>query len=284
MQRRAAALYAAFFLLVAAGAYGTLGMAEEPAISLESPEYTVSSGQTFTVDDRTYNTSVNGESAELVWVNESARYVETWEASVTEVNDTAELGYLAGDDVPTVTYRNGTYRAILPESDGEPSSFYLVETRSIPDNATTVTVDGTEYVLTGSGDDREFIPAEVYLVIRFGQPTILELEERDTLPYQNNTTTVTSVTNSSVELSWTAPRENTVSVGEGDTTTLNGREFVAHFEGGQLQLSTDVAAYEEQVQVQENHGERVNGLWGVSILSGLAAVLLLSMAFLPSRY
>lgn len=30
--------------------------------------------------------------------------------------------------------------------------------------------------------------------------------------------------------------------------------------------------------------ERVNGLWGVSILSGLAAVFLLMLSFLPPRY
>lgn len=30
--------------------------------------------------------------------------------------------------------------------------------------------------------------------------------------------------------------------------------------------------------------ERVNGLWGVAILSGLAAVFLLMLSFLPPRY
>lgn len=30
--------------------------------------------------------------------------------------------------------------------------------------------------------------------------------------------------------------------------------------------------------------ERVNGLWGVAILSGLAAVFLLMLSFLPQRY
>lgn len=30
--------------------------------------------------------------------------------------------------------------------------------------------------------------------------------------------------------------------------------------------------------------ERVNGLWGVAILSGLAAVFLLMLSFLPERY
>lgn len=30
--------------------------------------------------------------------------------------------------------------------------------------------------------------------------------------------------------------------------------------------------------------ERVNGIWGVAILSGLAAVFLLLLSFLPPRY
>jgi hypothetical protein len=76
-----------------------------------------------------------------------------------------------------------------------------------------------------------------------------------------------------------------VDASEVDRVTLNGREYIAHFPNNRtLELSSDVQAYERQVEIRDTYDERINGLWGVSILSSLAVVLLLAFAYLPSRY
>ena len=50
MQRRAAAVYFVFFLVIGAGAYSFLAVAQGPAIELDGETY--SQGDSFTVDGR----------------------------------------------------------------------------------------------------------------------------------------------------------------------------------------------------------------------------------------
>lgn len=85
MQRRAVAMYVAFFVVVGAAAFGLIQTTSAPAVSMEGPTY--SAGDNVTVDDRTYNVSSieteesgggghggGGEttvSGELTYVNES---------------------------------------------------------------------------------------------------------------------------------------------------------------------------------------------------------------------
>lgn len=52
MQRRAAAAYVALFLVVGAGAYAVIGVAEQPHVEMDGPTYSVN--DELTVDDRTY--------------------------------------------------------------------------------------------------------------------------------------------------------------------------------------------------------------------------------------
>ncbi len=60
---------------------------------------------------------------------------------------------------------------------------------------------------------------------------------------------------------------------------------MAHYpDESTLVLDSDVEAYQQEVAVVDKYQERINGLWGVSILSGLSALLLLSLSYLPSRY
>ncbi|NIS28670.1 MAG: hypothetical protein GWN07_01110, partial [Actinobacteria bacterium] len=72
---------------------------------------------------------------------------------------------------------------------------------------------------------------------------------------------------------------------EGDQIELGGTTYVAHYpDESTLVLDSDVEAYQQEVAVVDKYQERINGLWGVSILSGLSALLLLSLSYLPSRY
>ena len=52
MQRRAATVYAVLFLVIAAGSYSLIGVAQEPGIDLEGDTY--AENDTMTVNDMDY--------------------------------------------------------------------------------------------------------------------------------------------------------------------------------------------------------------------------------------
>lgn len=266
MQRRAAALYAVFFLVVALGSYGMLATASEPAISVENPDYTAANGSQITVDGRTYDVSAKGGSATLSWLNESATYTETWENESTITLD-------------------GTNFTVRTEAQADPPQVQLTEEQPLGENVTTTEVNGTEYVVQGEGEERTLISVDEYRRQQFGPPETRSIAAGDTFDYRGNQTTMAEVTNESATVEWTAPRTEETDASEGDVVTLNGNEFVAHFPDDQtLALSRDVQAYRDQVAVRGEFHERTNGLMVVSLLSILTAVLLLSLAYLPSRY
>jgi len=91
------------------------------------------------------------------------------------------------------------------------------------------------------------------------------------------------VTSTGVVVEWTAPRTNAVEVAEGENVTLNGQQFVVHFEGDSVVLSTQVEKYQRDLARQDYFHERQNGLWGVTLLSGIAAVFIVGLAYLPVR-
>jgi hypothetical protein len=119
MQRRAAAVYAVFFLVLAVGAYAALSVAQEPAISVEGENF--SPGQNVTFGDQTYTVGNisggssggegggssggegggSGPTSELTRVNESARFTTTLENN------------------STLVFREGAYR---PAGEGEGDS------------------------------------------------------------------------------------------------------------------------------------------------------------------
>lgn len=138
MQRRAAAIFAVFFLVIASGAYALITVGQAPTISpdeLDDPRQ-LSTNDTVEVDGRTYtvgNISSSGggggeggggegggeggggegeggggasagssQSTKLTWVNESARQTATIENN------------------STLVYRNGTFQT-LGEDEGTPS-------------------------------------------------------------------------------------------------------------------------------------------------------------------
>lgn len=259
--KRAAAIYIAFFLVVSAGSYAMIGAAQQPTISLENPDHTLQVNQTFTENGRQYTvTSVEGTSAEASWTNQSATYTNTWE------NDS------------TVTLSNNvTYRVVIPNS-SDVSSFTLREVQNVSEP--TVTQNGTTYVVLQDGQNRTLVPVQNYLP----EPKTREYDEGQTIQFQGNQTTISNVTTDAATLTWTAPRTNTVSFGEGEMATLNGNQYIAHVEGGNtLELSSDPSAYREQTTAIAEFNERIAGLWAVSILSSLTAFFLVMFAYLPAR-
>lgn len=266
MQRRAAALYAAFFLVVALGSYGVTAVASQPSISIDDPDHTVTNGSQLTVGDRTYDATVEGGSATLTWTNQSATHTATWENE-----STVALG--------------GTNFTAVMAAQANPPQVQLTEEQPLGENVTTTEVNGTQYVVLGEGPNRQLVAVDEYRRQQFGPPETRTFAVGDSVQYQGNSTTVVEVTNESATLEWTAPRTESVDAAEGEVVTLADGEYVAHFRDGQtLVLDRNVQAYQDQVAVQERYQERMNGLWGVTVLSALTVVGLLALAYLPSRY
>lgn len=266
MQRRAAAVSAAFFLVIAAGAYALIGAAAPPEVSIDDANVDhriTEENETFTVDGVEYTvTDLGNTSATAEWTNESAVLTATLENN------------------SSVAYRDGNYTVLIP-NESDPGEFELREEQSI--DRPTVTQNGTTYVVVeGEGDNRTLVPRSEYL----SDPETHTFAEGDELAYQNNTTTVAAIEQSEVTLEWEGERRNTVNFEEGGNATLgDDRSFVAHFpSNGTLVLSSNYRAYSEDTERVAVFHERMTGLWAVVITSALAAVLLVGMAYLPSRY
>lgn len=288
MQRRAAAIYVAFFIVLGAASYSVIATATAPTIGFENPDHRLSQGDQLSVENRQYAVSsisaeVSGgggghggggatvtRSGELTWTNETARYTQTW------------------DHNTTVTYQGEDYRVLVADAD-DPASFQLVEeinrTAILQEDATvndqTIMLNGTEYVVREEGDNRTLIPASEY----FPTPASTQYAEGDSLQFQGNTTSVADVTSEGATLAWTAPKTNTVSVGHEANVTLNGQRYFAYFpDNSTLVLESDYNVYQEQVNEIDTYHDHVNGLWGISIVSFATAIMLLGMAYMPSRY
>jgi len=286
MQRRAAAIYVAFFIVLGAASYSVIATATAPTVEFDNPDHRLSQGDQFSVDDRQYTvSSISAEtsgggghgggasvtrSGELTWTNDTARYTQTWEHNAT------------------VTYQDETYRVRVEDAD-DPTSFRLVEeinrTAILQEDSAvedeTVMVNGTEYVVRQDGDGRTLTPASEY----FPTPAATDYAEGDSLQFQGNTTTVADVTGEGATLAWTAPRTNTVSVGNEANVTVNEQQYFAYFpDNSTLVLESDYSVYQEQVNEIDTYHDHRNGLWGISIVSISTAIMLLGMAYMPSRY
>lgn len=294
MQRRAAAIYVALFLVIGAGAYSLIATAQQPTVGFENPEYQLTQGETIQIDGQTYNvTTIKAESqsggggghgggsgggGELVrsgqisWTNQSARYTATLENN------------------STVTVQNTQYRVLIPNTSGNPNSFTLreeinesavLQNDSAADNQ-TVTRDGERFVVVADENgNATLVPADEY----FPEPSSQQYSENDTLSYQGNQTTVDAVENDSVTLSWTAPRTNTAELTDEGNVTLGSQTYLAQFPNNEtVVLTQNFQSYREQTSEIHEFQKHKNGLWGVVILCGSIAVLLTAMAYLPSRY
>ena len=280
MQRRAAAVYIAFFLVVGAVSFTLVTTGATPEFSLENPDQTLTANQTFTVNGTEANvTSIQAEAGEegvtrsgtITWVNESARYTEEWQ------------------NQSTVTYNNGNWTVSIPNATNT-SQFTLVEninrTEILRNDSSvanqTTTVEGVEYVVRIDNGSRTLINASEY----FGEPETRQFSEGEQFQYNGNQTTVTQVVgNGSATLVWTAPRENAVTVDDHTNVTVVDTVYFAHFpDNSTLQLTTDYTPYETHQQESTEFADQTNGLWGVTILSGLSVIFLAGLAYLPSRY
>lgn len=285
MQRRAAAVYIAFFLVLAAGSYAFIATAQGPSISIDDPDHELENGSELTLGERTYTvTSIEasesgggghgggggGETLEatVAWNNDSAVFSETWESN------------------SSVTLGDTEYRLFI-ENASDPSEITL---RTVPgnDSGATLTYDGEAerwYVVREADDGaRELTP-----YMRDDEFTNETLSEGDEIDYQGNQTTIANVSQEGVLLEWSGERTEEITFANGEEFVLNssqteGTEYVAHFPSeDRVLLSSDIEGYHDQVEEQEHFHERINGVWGVVIISSIATILLTGLAYLPRK-
>jgi hypothetical protein len=121
----------------------------------------------------------------------------------------------------------------------------------------------------------------------FDQPERHTITEDGTLTYQGTEMTVHRVDNESVVLRRSGTATETISLSEGENTTLAGQQYFAHFSGDSTVriLPTDERydEYRASLNQVDEYNERVRGFWGIVDLSIAAVVVLVATALLPVR-
>ena len=289
MQRRAAAIYVAFFLIVGAASYTLVATASEPAIQFEDPEYRLSSGEQFTVGGETYTVGSidatmeggdHGSAASLVrsgqvqWLNDSAQYTRTWENNSTVTFQGQEWRALVRA-TPNATDENTT-EVVLREE--------INETAILQDDPRAddeiVEHEGGRYVAIRENNTTRLIPVEEY----FPVPGTQTLSEGDEVEYLGNQSTI-SVAPVGVTLTWEGERNETIDLADRSNVTVGGEQYLAYFpDNDTVVLTQQYSAYQQELNEQQAFIDHKNGLWGITIVSLLTVVLLTAMAYLPSRY
>jgi hypothetical protein len=279
MQRRAAAIYFVFFLVIGSGMYGyiTVVDAQRPQISIEGEAY--GANDTFQKGGQSYTVSTISEeeasgeggtviTGEITWTNESAV------STATLANGT------------NATYQDQTWQVVIENSSGV-SAFtlrgyinvtdVLVEDPDVEDQPATQ--GGQKYVVWADNGTLGPTLAE-YLP----EPETTTISEGDTFPYEGNDATVSDVSPSEVTLSWTAPTDNTIELEEGANVTLGGETHLVHFKSAsEVQLTRNFQAYKSDLDRIDYFEERKKGLWGVTLLSFMTAIVLLGAAYMPIK-
>lgn len=272
MQRRAAAAYVVLFVLIAAGSYAFIASAQSPTVTIENPDHDLTAGDEFTVNDRTYTVAEitaeeeEGEhggseeilTATLEWTNESAITSESFERG-----GEVELG-------------NTTYDVVIP-NESDPGQATLREQPG-DDTETVERDDGTYVVVEDDEGDEELVALEEYEPLER-----IELSDGQQFDYDGNDAEV-RITREQFAFRWNKPSTNEVELNHEQTANINGQEYLVFIESeDRMMLTSDMESYDQQVAEIDRFGERMNGFWGVTILAGLAAILMAGLAYLPHK-
>lgn len=275
MQRRAAAVYVAFFVILSAGSYAVIATAGSPHIELSNPDHSLSEGDTFTISGTEYELdaiekSTSGGGGHGGGGSTTTEATIKWSEQVEQSKELKNGSVIAFDGM--------NWTVVIP-NESDPSELRLVENHTLTEP--TVNQNGTTYVVVDDGENKTLVPRDEYVRQRYGEPETREFSEGDAW---NDTRTLSNVTAARGLLTWQATEEMQSTVAEGGNVTLGDTQLTAHFPSSStLELTSNYEDYSEDAHAIDEFHQRINGLWGVSILSGLAAVLLLSMAYLPHR-
>ena len=283
MQRRAVAVYVAFFVLIATASYALIATAEEPTITLEEADFELAEGEEFTVGDQTYTVTEIEQTEDeedgsttfagtLEWVEEDVEMTESWaNGDTVEISDT-------------------TWEVQIDDEANASTSFSLVEVLDrqaileADPNADDQLVDrdGEEYVVVQSNGDDELVPAEEY----FDEPATITYSEGDRFVYNDQTVTVSELTDADVTITWLQDETNSDDLQQGELIELaDGNEYLTFFPGqNTVMLTQDTTSYDAQVESQHQFADRIEGLTYTIVTSMLFVFSLVAFAFLPSRY
>lgn len=188
----------------------------------------------------------------------------------------------------SVTLAWGDPYRVRIENVSEPEAFELVEdiniTRhlrmdtNVEDSVLTGT-DGMRYIRYGNGSTK---PLTEYLP----EPETTRFEVGNSLGYRGNDSTIVEISPTEVRIEWVAPKNNSPQLQPGENITIDGKTYMIHLpsDDAVLVLTQDFQGYKESQERIAYYHERRSGLWGVTILSSLAAILLLGLSYLPPRY
>jgi len=284
MQRRAVAVYVAFFLLVGSAAGVLVATAQTPGISFENPDHELSSGDSFEVNGTEYTLAGITETEE--GGDHGGEGQRTITATVERNRTTERSASWANGSTVSVDGQEWTVRV----SGEDPDSVTLVEVldrTAILENDPnadneTVERDGEAFVVvTDDAGDPQLVTPEEY----FPAPEDRSYAVGDELTYEDRTVTVDSVTADGAVVVWTDTETVTTEITQNSRVTIGDTEYVAHFpDSSSVTLSTDFESFEAQREAIDRHGTNSDGLWRVTIVSLLSSGLLLAMAFMPSRY
>lgn len=205
MQRRAAAAYVVFFLVLAAGAYAMIALTEAPEVTVENPDHDLAVGDEVTVDGRTYAVSeltaerASGgghgggggieRSATFEWTNESKVYTESWTANETtlenatvsaeggsatiEFTDPLTRNFTFAEESVNASSRGSTNDSVSVTFENGTTSEFLVEEGAF--------VTGTELAANNSTVVASYFPADVrtYTVLAPDNSTLVLRQQPD---------------------------------------------------------------------------------------------------------
>ncbi|GAB3687171.1 hypothetical protein GCM10028857_19990 [Salinarchaeum chitinilyticum] len=274
MQGRAAAVYGLVFLLVAAGAFTYASVAEPPEPTMDTPDQSVSQGEVVTLGDREYELTGFGSqrgqpTATLVWTDEDARSLEEW-------THAAEPGGT------TVTYENASYWVRIPQT-ASPSSFTLLETPAEGSNVSVFGDGNGNWIVNDDGEYVDLEDYEAFERVEVQNGSMLTIGSGN----ESREVRVDAVTNASVTVSWSDPREVERIARQTSRSEINGQNLTVHIPGdGTLDVATSEAgieAYLEKHDDKQAFETRMDGLTMASVISLVSFIVLIGMAFLPRK-
>jgi len=276
MQRRAVAVYVALFVLIGVASYTLMVTAEQPQVAVENPNFQLSSGEAFTVDGQSYTAATVEEVTEEGGHGSTSTHVAaTIEWTQADVENTDEW---ANGDTITVDEREWTVVNTTQSS---------VTVEEVIDREAILAADDNADNKTYSGENEEFVrvDCDTIPVSEYFDPAVVTFSEGETVSYDGQSATLTSVTNETATVSWTSDESNSQDLQAGDTVTLGDSTYTAYFRGTDTLALTDNAdAYQAAVADEATFSQRVTGLRWVTFTAGFIAMLLIAFAFLPSRY
>ena len=146
----------------------------------------------------------------------------------------------------------------------------------------TLTRGGTEYVRF---TDNTTQTVDEYISEPYATTFVLN----DTFFYlsENRPVNISTIGPSAATVTWPNPADQTIELSQHANVTLNGQTYFVHFESNSSVQVLSADEYYGEFQSDQAdinaYDQRINGLWGIVILSLLSSIVLIAAAYLPNK-